>query len=163
MTIRDLWDAGFPHAPAGFEAWGEGISDEVDSRGILGYAEVTADQGSIGGTFVTLTGLSVAATIPAGRRVKVTTMIQVSVDVVDDTTAQVSIGQDGASVGGRSRVRLVGNNRPSTLAASLVLAPASGSRTYTVLLRREVGTGTLTMKADADNKAWLLVEDIGPA
>lgn len=30
MAIRDLWDALAPVAPAGVDAWGEGISDAVD-------------------------------------------------------------------------------------------------------------------------------------
>src|SRR5690606_13250215 len=31
MTIRDLFDAGAPHSPAGFAAWGEAISDRADA------------------------------------------------------------------------------------------------------------------------------------
>ena len=40
-------------------------------KGVLGYAQVTANQGSIT-TGSDLTGLSVTVTVPAGRRLKIT-------------------------------------------------------------------------------------------
>ena len=43
MTIRDLFDSGAPHSPAGFAAWGEAISDRAD--GLDGAFEAHAEAG----------------------------------------------------------------------------------------------------------------------
>ena len=43
MTIRDLFDSGAPHSPAGFAAWGEAISDRAD--GLAGAFEAHTEAG----------------------------------------------------------------------------------------------------------------------
>ena len=50
MTIRDLFDAGGPHAPESAKAWGEAISDAVDSGTNVGDATPLAPGTAAAGT-----------------------------------------------------------------------------------------------------------------
>lgn len=129
--------------------------------GILGYAEVTANQGSIT-TLADLTGLTATVTVGTDRRIRVIGYIGASVDTVSDTTATLHIRESSTTLQ-TARNRPVGNSRQAVLAAVWVGAPSAGSHTYKLSLEREVGTGTLTMHAASTNPAFLLVEDIGPA
>lgn len=131
-------------------------------RGILGYAEATSDQGSIGSTFLELTDLSVDVEVGPNRLIKVTGLLHISVNAVSDTTAQMSIGMDGQAIQ-RARNRPVGSSRVASLMATIVVNPDPGIRTFALFLRREVGTGTLTSHADSDNHPLILVEDVGAA
>lgn len=62
-----------------------------------------------------------------------------------------------------ARQRPVGNNRSATLHSAIVHDPDPGTFTYSLSMRREVGSGNVTMVADSANKSFLLVEDIGAA
>lgn len=129
---------------------------------VLGYAETNSNQGAIGGSFVALTGLSVDVSVLPGRRLRITGNIHVLVDAVSDTTAQLAISRAGVGPVQTSRHRPVGNNRAASMHVFHVETPGAGNHTYDLRLRREVGSGTLTMIADA-GPAFILVEDIGPA
>ncbi len=128
--------------------------------GVLGYAEVTANQGSIT-TLADLTSLTATVTVGTDRRIRVVGFIGVAVDTVSDTTATLHIRESSTSLQ-LARNRPVGNTRQAVLQAVWVGAPSAGSHTYKLSLEREVGTGTLTMHAASTNPCFILVEDIGP-
>lgn len=134
------------------ESAGVGLSS------ILGYAEVTADQGGITNVETDLTDLSVNVTVPEGRRLRITGVINVRSTVADDE-AQLRIQEDGANV----QIAIQGlprSNGNEFITASRVLSPSAGSHTYNLALVRGAGTGTLTMEAAATLPAYILVEDI---
>jgi hypothetical protein len=138
------------------------LEDYITTRlphGWLGYAEVTANQGSIT-TVVDLTDLSVTVTIAPGRRIRISAFTAFASTVADDT-AELLI-KEGATQLNRADVIQRPADVPSTAIAFYVGNPTAGSHTYKLAALRGAGTGTLTMAASATNPAFLLVEDIGP-
>lgn len=128
----------------------------------LGYAEVTANQGSITAE-VDLTSLTVTVTVGSNRRIRITGYVPaLSSSVAGDggrlsikeSTTLLQLAQDeiGSTAAGAS----------PTLIAQTVEMPSAGSHTYKLTAQRVSGTGTLTMNADATFPAYILVEDIGP-
>jgi hypothetical protein len=122
--------------------------------GVLGQAQVTANQGPVT-TTATLTGLSVNATVPAGRTVRVTLKGEIV-----GTTGDVWVLSilDGATALQRQTGKLVGTASESVEVA-VIVSPSAGSHTYTVTLQLASGTG-VTFGAAATYPAFLLVEDI---
>ena len=127
-------------------------------RGVLGYAEVTADQSGITSE-VDLTGLSVTVDVASGRRIKVTAKADFFSDTANDRI-ELRIKQDGTQV-----QRDVHQNQSDaeTAYTSVVLEPSAGSRTYKLTAVRVSGTGSVTMAAASGRPALILVEDIGAA
>lgn len=127
--------------------------------GWIGYNEVTADQAGI--TAMTdLTGLSLAVTVAATRRVRVTVQCWVFSSVNGDS-AQVSI-REGSTQLNTGTVQ-VSNVVATSVNFSAVLTPTTGAHTYKASLLRSSGTGSLTMQAGATFPAFIYVEDVGPA
>jgi hypothetical protein len=129
--------------------------------GVVGYAEVTANQTLIT-TLTDLTSLTVTFTALANRRYRITGkalfLSSVASDVVNFWIA------DGSSV----NQNVTGWSSPSTSfgVGALVQAiesPSAGSVTYKLRAERASGTGNVTMAAAATYPAFILVEDIGPA
>lgn len=129
--------------------------------GTIGYAEVTANQGSITAE-VDLTGLSVPVTVEPGRRIRITGQAKFSSDsaagdgadlrIKEDTTL-LNMGTDGLTVDAESQ----------TIQAFAVETPSPGDHTYKLSASRAFGDGTITMHAASTFPAFILVEDIGPA
>jgi hypothetical protein len=139
------------------------VQARVTAAGVLGYAEVTANQSSIT-TEVALTGLTSTVTVAQGRRVKITGSIRVGSSVVDDVVT-MRIKEDGttvqtAEINIDSRTTAAINQ---SLERSVVETPTAGSHTYTITLALGGGSGSLTMVASSTSPAFILVEDIGPA
>lgn len=126
--------------------------------GTLGYAPVTTNQGSIT-TVVDLTALTVTVTVGTGRRIRIRAQI----------AAQSTVNGDGALMqimeGGTQLMAASTYLSSSTLGlpviCEVILTPTSGSHTYKLTLQRIIGSGTLTMNANATAPAYILVEDIG--
>jgi hypothetical protein len=140
--------------------FGNELVDAINAapRGRVGYAQVTASQGSIVGN-VDLTGLSVTWTAVAGRRYRITGEAFMSstasgdlgnVAINTSANAQVQAGQTVMSVYGSAKIT-----------CQAILTGLSGSVTYKLRAARSGGTGTLTMDAAATYPAFILVEDIG--
>lgn len=121
----------------------------------LGYAEVTANQGSITGE-VDLAGLSVTITVPVGRRIRITGqgMFQ--------NTAAGNVSAFRIKEGGTQLTSVEYNHTtlgvPSSLAGSVIISPSAGTHTYN--LRGISSAGTTTLVATATLPAFILVEDI---
>ena len=126
--------------------------------GVLGYAQVTANQTGIT-TVVDLTGLTVTVTVGSGRRIQITA-IALFQDGTIDTQVIMSI-QEGATVlqqAAIERGRCGLLTRRST-PWSVILTPTAGVHTYK--LTAQVPAGTVQMTAAATTPAFILVEDIG--
>lgn len=128
------------------------------SQGSVGYAAVTATQGSIT-TFVDLTSLTVTVTMVAGRRLRIKAFAHVQSTVANDIIG-LRILEDGSQI--------VQGNISSPVAnwgvganAEIVRTPAAGSHTWKLQCGRDTGTGTISMAATATIPAFILVEDIG--
>lgn len=127
-------------------------------RGTLGYAQVVASQATIT-TEVDLTGLSVAVTVVAGHRIKITAECMFSGTVVDNI-AGLFIYEGATALQQRGTLC-----RPATwnmLAhAEVVLTPSAGAHTYKLRGILWGGTGSVTMYAASTAPAFILVQDIG--
>jgi hypothetical protein len=127
--------------------------------GWIGYVEVTAIQTGIT-TEADLTGLTVTVTVGASRRIKVTGRISVFRTVADGLSSLLL--KEGATyLDAATDTLIINNGQPMNVMA--VLTPSTGAHTYKLALQRDSGSGTLTMEASAARKAFLLVEDLGPA
>jgi len=130
--------------------------------GVLGYAEVTADQGTF--TALTdITGLTVTVTVASGRRIRISAKVACSSSVAGDSAdLQILEGatmlENAEAVVQTTAITLV------SIAVEVILTPTASIHTYKVSMRRVAGTGNLTMRAVTggfSGPAWLLVEDIG--
>lgn len=129
--------------------------------GVLGYAEVTANQTGIT-TETDLTGLSVTVTVADSRRIKITYFGAHEINTVDNrvvasikesttTLAFLQTHHSEAATPGRHNAY-----------GAAVITPSSGSHTYKVtMLAPDAGSASLA--ASATGPAFILVEDIGPA
>jgi hypothetical protein len=134
--------------------------DDLAHIGTLGFAQVTAAQGSINSTTdVTLTGLSVTVNVGADRRIRITGEANFDSTVAGDDVG-FRIYQDGSRIQSR-RFSLDGGFQGASV--STIETPSAGSHTYSLVALRSAGTGTITMQAQSDFPAYILVEDIGPA
>lgn len=127
----------------------------------LGYAQITADATTSGGTASAVAGLSAAVTIPAGSR-KV--RISVFAPNVRNSTSSTAVGLsiwDG-TVGSGTQLQEI---TPTSAAANanvpgicqVVVTPAAGAKTYNAGFRN-IGGATATLTASATAPAYILVE-----
>lgn len=123
--------------------------------GVLAYAEVTANQAPIT-TEVDITGLSVTVTVPAGRRIRISSALGLT-STVNDDVGFMRISEDATNLA-FAQAKL--NTNTENVFASVVLTPSSGAHTYKIRAARTSGTGNLTVGAAATNPAYILVEDI---
>jgi hypothetical protein len=131
-------------------------------RGVLGYAEVTANQTGIT-TEADLTGLSVSVTVAAGRRIRVTGQVRYGGTTSDDVaTLRIKEGTISIQTAQLLVSRATGQANP-TLTTAVVLTPSAGSHTYKLSLERPIGTGNMQLVASSNSPAFILVEDIDPA
>jgi hypothetical protein len=131
------------------------------AQGTIGYAQVTASQGSIT-TLADLTGLTVTVTLVAGRRIRIVGSVLVGSTVATDVI-RLHIREGATDLQIRDTVPSVvsGTTTNINLECSVVLQPSAASHTYKLSLERLAGTGTLTMGAGATYPAFILCEDIG--
>lgn len=134
-------------------------------KGEVAYAQVTANQGSIVGSQVDLTGLSVTWTVPsggAGRKYRITARVEFQ-STNTDSTATLSL-TDAANAG-KQRANMpipVANGDHNVVLVHRETLTA-GSVTRKLRAIRTLGTGTIQMSATAGTPAFIQVEDVGPA
>ena len=128
------------------------------ARGALGYAEVTADQGSIT-TEADLTSLTVTVYVHTGRRIKITCCAQMYSTVTNDDFV-LRIKEGATELQGRLTGGLLANTG-TFITAQVILTPSVGNHTYKATMARWSGTGTGTLNAAATQPTFFLVEDIG--
>lgn len=147
--------------PTTYELWVDDDEVGVAPAGVLGYAETSAAQNGIGTAWTDVTGLSLPITVVAGRRLRISTMVQTTIAA---TAAAAHVGlMDAATY-------LQQGSHPLTAAAytngfvSVVVTPSAGLHTYKT--RVACNSGTINVPYNRDPGAamilsWLLVEDIG--
>lgn len=144
-------------------AWVHGpvASDYV---GVLGYAQVTTNQGTFTAE-TDLTNLAVAVTVPyAGHRVRISAEVNGGSTIAND-----EIGffiKEGATYLARAANSVPVANRNLAFHREAIITPTAASHTYKLAMSRITGTGNITMVAASGNSgdpAWILVEDLGPA
>jgi hypothetical protein len=136
-------------------------SDHSHSLGVLGYAEVTANQTGITTVATDLTDLTVSVDVAAGRRVRVSTNVIVRSSAAGDAI-NLSIIEGAVVLQAIVATSVVGGY-DLTMPGAVVLTPSAGSHTYLLQLYRAAGTGTLQLTAGATYPSFILVEDIGAA
>lgn len=131
------------------------------AQGTLGYVSATANQTGIGAGPADVTSLTVTFTVVAGRRIRLTVLID-QFNFSDATTAfTFDLVKDAGGFG-----RLVTASRLNTVDfgsgyAALLDTPSAGSHTYKVTTTRYVGAGTMSIFSTATNVSYLLAEDLG--
>ena len=129
--------------------------------GVLGYAQVVANQSGLA-ALADLTGLSIAVTVAASRRIRVTLWCLGAISTVAGDRGQAHI-REGTTTLTRSLHRFDGTTTESGFCVIWVGTPSAGSHTYKGSYERASGTGTHSWVADAQGPSFILVEDIGAA
>lgn len=129
--------------------------------GTLGYAEAVANQTGITAA-VDLTSLSVAVTVGAGRRIRVTGFTRPFAATVTTDAVEMMINE-GATLLQSIPTRFSETARPEGLMGAVILTPSVGSHTYKLQMRRYAGTGTISNEAAANAPSFIHVEDVGGA
>lgn len=133
----------FPTAPLGYTP-----------TNTLGYAEVLVDQ-VLGSTFNAVT-----VTVPEGRRLKISAKCFAWSTVANDVPAlDIKEGSTTLQIT-QVTLPLAGSGGNTSLYAEVVVSPSAGTHTYTMLVRRAGGTGTVTVSVGTTIPSFLLVEDI---
>lgn len=133
------------------------VNQNFAELGLLGYAQVTANQGTFT-TATDLTGLTLTVTIStafaaAGRRIKITGVTlctsSVSTDLVGLVIAE-----------GATTIQQDQKAQNETLHVEAIITPTSGSHTYKLQALRTAGTGNITSNASSSRAAFILIEAI---
>jgi hypothetical protein len=127
-------------------------------KGILGYAQATATQASIGTSDTDLTGLSVAVTLVAGRRLKVTAYVKVTAGAIGRTFARVAESTTELQMSTVSH-HASGASGQQQHTVTAIITPSAGAHTYKATLRGESATCSAVGAATAP--IFILVEDLG--
>ena len=128
--------------------------------GILGYAQITSNQGSITSE-TNITGLSITVTVGAGRRLLLWGWSRMGSSVADDRFI-IDIKEGSTYVGkvGDERVPTTSQGTAPYSGGHFV-SPSEGEHTYRLTARRISGTGSGTVFADASSPSYFVVEDKG--
>ena len=126
--------------------------------GWIGYAEVTANQGSIT-TEVDLTGLTVTVTVASTRRLRIVGEVMLA-NATADAISVLRLHADGVQIQSRTAAK-AGAGTDQGVHIGAVVTPSAGAHTYK--LRGWAVSGTVTLSASATSPAFIYVEDVGPA
>lgn len=140
--------------------WVHGATAAELGIGTAGYAQVTANQGGIT-TEVDLTSLTVTFTTVTGRRYKIAGSVACQSTVVGDAIL-LRIYEDDTLIRD-GQVHSAVANQDDYIERSVIRTPSAGSHTYKLRMLRAAGTGTITMSANVNSPAHILIEDIGAA
>lgn len=129
--------------------------------GVLGYAEVTADQTAIGASITDLTSLTLTYTYVANRRIRITGEGQFINASIDEYT-KVYIRESTTTLTARnflSQNSLINDS----FHIEKIVVPTVGAHTYKLSMNRSSGTGDTALEASATEPAFILIEDLGPS
>lgn len=130
-------------------------------KGWVGFAKVTADQGSIT-TEASITSLTVTPVFEASRLYRCEVMCHVESTVTADRW-RLRIKDAGTVIQDYRNPDTTASLSDTAHFVGYIDGGAAGSRTITVTLERTSGTGTLTTRAAATTPATLEVTDFGPS
>lgn len=124
----------------------------------LAYAELPSTfTGAAAAGEQVVTGLSANVTVPAGRTLRVTTLLHLRSTVASDilygrcmedaSNKEFDFGNENAAGGATCKV-------------VSILTPTAGAHTYSAKIARAAGTGTPSVYSAANEASFILVEDI---
>lgn len=127
------------------------------AQGLLGYASSTSTQTGVGAE-VDVTGCSVAVTVVAGRRIRITARVNTATASVADVGVFILIKESTTELGRIGVVHSIGA-REITAHGSTIITPSAGAHTYKLTIQA-VG-GTIATASLTSSPNFILVEDIG--
>ena len=122
---------------------------------VIGYAQRTSDQLTIGTSLTDIGGLSVPITVAANRTLRISAFT-LAYGFSDSTYAELQIQEDGGRIGLAQNYSAAGG--VMTMICSTIRNPAPGSHTYKVQIK--ANTGTISVGANAQYPTYLLIEDL---
>lgn len=129
--------------------------NEIDTTtpiyGQIGYADTTTQQTNI--SAANLTGLSVTVSIPAGRRIKITSYVDFSNNVAN-TYGELTV-KEGTTELGKSRQTVTFIGSLASCTTTVYLSPSAGSHTYNSNLAFYSGQGATSVSG---TKPFIAVE-----
>ena len=128
--------------------------------GWIGYAEAPADQSGVVNP-IDLTGMLVNVTVGASRRLRIEVCTSILSNVAADSAA-LGILESTTVLATRSIV-VVKANTLEGLTCTAIITPTAGAHTFRATLERSTGTGTFLSGSGPGQRAYIYVEDIGPA
>lgn len=129
----------------------------------IGHADTSSGQSGISTTIVDLTSLSVAVTVAAARRIRITGSVTFHNLAAGANWVALSIAEGSTQLNDAlGNFGATGTNQQyGTVDVAVVLTPSAGAHTYKL---RAMATGaSVNTLASATRKPFILVEDIGPA
>lgn len=153
-TLAGLQTTGGP-APSAF-------ANSV-AGGWIGYASRTADQTGIT-TEIVLAGMQQAVTVGPSRMLWIRGVVHVQ-GVNGDESAELRIKEGSTVLDSASRAVTAagGPGLVTVTVETMVVAPATGSHTYSLALARTSGTGTIASVASGTKVEKLIILDVGPS
>jgi hypothetical protein len=121
----------------------------------LGYAELTSNSAGFTG-LTEISALSVSVNVPAGRRIRISAKGALAATSGTPQWASMYI-HEGTTMKANWRIDTP-LNVSEGVAPSVILTPSAGTHTYTIKV--ECDTGTCVLAANANEPAYILVEDI---
>lgn len=128
-------------------------------RGWLGYVEITGGV-AYTTTLTDITGLSVAVTLAAGRRIKVSAHAVLSPGSAN--VGQNAFIREGSTTLQRADAIVSAVPSSASVELAVILTPTAGVHTYKMSGQAASGSSG-TYNAGGTFPAWILVEDIGAA
>lgn len=140
--------------------FGNAVIDELNRRGVKGYAQVIASQGGITAE-TDVTGLSVTWTAIASRYYRTSFYANLFSTAADDNVI-VKITDGAAAMRARGSVITRLASFGIVCQGEVIESGLSGSITRKLRALRNSGSGTVTVEATGTYPAFIIVEDIGP-
>lgn len=123
--------------------------------GTLGYAQITALQGSIT-TATDVTGLTITITVATGRRILISAQMNLLSTITTDAGALTIM--EGAT---QLQQGIFPLTSQMSVQVQVILQPSAGVHTYKIQAARNAGTGTLSVNAGPTFPGWIMAQDIG--
>lgn len=139
-------------------AWANSVITQVNSmpRGQLAYGQAVAAQNNIGTTQTDITGLTLTATVPTGRRLRLSWNIQINVANANIAVFLWVLGGATTLMAQGWQIGLVGWSNP----VGSVLFNSNGVAT-TYKVQMNTTSGTFNTAPGATSPAFLMLEDVG--
>lgn len=148
-------------------AWGNAVADQLNAAplGVMGYAEVDADQNSINAV-ADLTSLTVTWTASAGRLYRISFRVALDLNWSASTMQPVVYVTDGSNAQTHESPLGVYAQDVLGIAVSDSVIESGLTGSITRKLRATSGSGvgdTIDLSAGSTARSYILVEDLGLA
>jgi hypothetical protein len=140
------------------------VGDVATPKGVLGYAQVVANQAGMGVALADLTGLAVTVTVAANRRIRISGKCAfISTDAVFGNHIWRLTFREGSTIFQEIHRPLVNSGNIQSIEGSVILTPSAGVHTFKLSALQTNNAAASSMVASGTMPAFILVEDIGAA